>query len=202
MSLPDIIAKIETDARSAADEVLQAAKDDAAAEIKRGREAADNIRKMSAKKSERGAAAAQQRQEIAANLEARKYLLGVKQEGITQAILQAQQTIAALPDAEYLKWVEQLLVANALGDEEVIIAAGDKQRVTAEFIRKVNQSLAKEGGKDKLKLANTEGDFTAGIILQHPGGKVRNRLTVEALFKSRRDELAAIAATALFGEKK
>ena len=189
-----IIAHIEADAQAQADAVLGEARQRCEAikarfDDKAARLYSDRIRE--------GVKACQDKEDSAlriSSMEAKKSILSMKQEMVSQSFAAAREKIVNLPKEQYVAFLAKLAAqASVTGDEEIILNARDREAVGEEVVAAANAAVA--GGK--MTLSDTTGDFSGGLILKR--GNVEANCTVELLVDLKRGDLSAKLAEVLFG---
>lgn len=133
------------------------------------------------------------RVERTAQLEAKRQLLGVKQEMVSQAFELAKVKFAQLPQAEYVAYLSRQIVAACSGDAQLVLNAADKKAYGAQLETAVNGLLK---GKGSITVAEETADIIGGFILKQ--GNVEVNGTVDILLELIRGELAAQVAQVLF----
>ncbi|MEG1878313.1 MAG: V-type ATP synthase subunit E family protein [Pseudoflavonifractor sp.] len=178
----------------------------------------------------RGAVNAAQREErlaSVAGLEARKSLLGAKQEMVTKAFDRALDRLCALPDEEYIALLASLAVKAArTGREQVIFSQKDRNRVGKAVVTRANELLAQAvapklpeeitdtragamlaravsgasallAGTGMLTLAEGTRPMKGGIVLSD--GEVETNCSFEVLVRLQKDSLTGEVVKTLFG---
>ena len=188
-----IIAHIRADAKSQADAVLAKAEEQAA-QIRA--EYDKQAAQVYADKVRAGTKACQDQMDSVqriANMEAKKTLLGVKQEMVSLSFEKAQALLTALPEEKYVAFLAALAAKAAVtGDEEIVLNARDREAVGAAVVKAANEKL----GHGKLSLSERTGDFAGGLILSR--GNVEANCTAELLVELCRGEMSAEIADMLF----
>ena len=188
-----IIAHIRADAKSQADAVLAKAEEQAA-QIRA--EYDKQAAQVYADKVRAGTKACQDQMDSVqriANMEAKKTLLGVKQEMVSLSFEKAQALLTALPEEKYVAFLAALAAKAAVtGDEEIVLNARDREAVGAAVVKAANEKL----GHGKLSLSERTGDFAGGLILSR--GNVEANCTAELLVELCRGEMSAEIAEMLF----
>lgn len=188
-----IIAHIRADAKSQADAVLAKAEEQAA-QIRA--EYDKQAAQVYADKVRAGTKACQDQMDSVqriANMEAKKTLLGVKQEMVSKSFEKAQALLIALPEEKYVAFLAALAAkASVTGDEEIVLNARDREAVGAAVVKAANEKL----GHGKLSLSERTGDFAGGLILSR--GNVEANCTAELLVELCRGEMSAEIADMLF----
>jgi len=134
-----------------------------------------------------------------AELENRKALLQAKQQIIDGVFEKAKASLQNMPDDKYQKLIAGMLEDSVLtGNEEVIISERDKNRITPEFIQKVNKTLSGMGKQGNLRLSETFGTMIGGFILKSQDLEINS--TFDSLIDMEREELETEIAKILFEE--
>ncbi|HHV19583.1 MAG TPA: V-type ATP synthase subunit E [Thermoanaerobacterales bacterium] len=134
-----------------------------------------------------------------AQLENRKALLQAKQQIIDEVFEEAKAKIKKLPDENYQTLIADMLIKSAItGNEEVVISEHDKNRITQDFLAKVNKTLNDSGKQGNLKISKTPGRMIGGFILKSEDLEVNN--TFDSLINMEREELETEIAKILFEE--
>ena len=188
-----IIAHIRSDAKSEADAVLAKAREQAAQiRAEYDKQAAE----VYAEKVRAGTKACQDQMDSVqriANMEAKKSLLGVKQEMVSKSFEMAQAQLVALPEEQYTAFLAGLAArACVTGDEEIVLNGRDRAAVGAAVVKAANAKL----GGGKLRLSERVGSFAGGLILSR--GSVEANCTAELLVELCRGEMSAEIADRLF----
>ncbi len=188
-----IIAHIRSDAKSQADAILAKAGEQAA-QIRA--EYDKQAAQVYAEKVRAGTKACQDQMDSVqriANMEAKKSLLGVKQEMVSKAFEKAQALLTDLPEEQYVEFLAKLAArASVTGDEEIVLNARDRAAVGEAVVKAANGKL--DGGR--LSLSGRVGDFAGGLLLSR--GNVEANCTAELLVELCRGELSAEIADRLF----
>ena len=221
-----ITDRISRDVRAEIGEIQSQAEVEAA-KIRAGYQA--QAEKLSAELNAKGEKEALQRQErlvSVANLEARKTALAAKQEMLDKAFDQALEQLCAMPEAEYVETVAQLLVrASKTGREEVIFSEKDRERIGKAAVARANELLAKAvapelnlgdsrvsellnkvatgvsafaQGTAMLSLSQQCRPIRGGFILAD--GNVEVNCTFETLVRLQKQQIAGEVAKLLFPE--
>lgn len=192
-----IIEHIRSDAQAEADGILARAEEQCAA-IRADYEA--RAKDSYAKRLRAGVKACEDRvdsMDRIARMEARKGVLTLKQELVSQSFALAQRKLVELPEAEYVALLARLAAGAAVtGEEEILLNARDRAAVGAKVVEAANALLAADGKKAALTLAGGEGDFAGGLILRR--GSIEVNCTVELLVELQRGEMASELAGVLF----
>lgn len=191
-----ITNQITEDVRQETAQIEAQAKEDAAKimaryEAQAAKESADIIA--------RGRKAADERVErlgSVARLEAKKVLLGARQEMVGEAFDLALQKLCTLPEEDYVALLSKLAAGAAkTGREQVILSQKDRTRFGKQVVTAANELLGAKGG---LKLSEEVRAIKGGLIVQ--GDRVEVNCSFETLVRLQREEMAASVAQVLFGE--
>ena len=188
--------RILSDARLAAEANIAQARREAEGIVLKAREEAQALQSSQIVKADREASEREKRLVSVAELERRKEKLAVKQRLIEDLFARAIQLLCNKPDAEYEELLVDMIANAAAGDEEVILSAGDKKRLSEGFIRSANQALAKKGLSGKLRLSAETKPIKGGFVLR--SGLVEINNSFEAIVKMQKDNLESLAVKMLF----
>ncbi|HHY71502.1 MAG TPA: V-type ATP synthase subunit E [Thermoanaerobacterales bacterium] len=134
-----------------------------------------------------------------AQLENRKALLQAKQQIIDEVFEKAKAKLAKMPDEEYLSLITDMLQKSVItGNEEVVISEHDKNRISPDFLAKVNETLKSSGRQGNLKISKTPRQMIGGFTLKSEALEVNN--TFDSLINMEREELETQIAKILFEE--
>ena len=126
-------------------------------------------------------------------MEARKGLLALKQQKVSDSFDLACEKIVNLPAEQYTAFLAKLAAkASVTGDEEIVLNAKDAAAVGSAVVDAANALL--DGGK--LTLSEKTGSFAGGLILRR--GSIEANCTVELLVELCRSEMSAQIAKLLF----
>ncbi|AEE95830.1 V-type ATP synthase subunit E [Mahella australiensis] len=197
--IDSIIRRIEDDARDKAEQILNDARVEADDIVDAARKKAHDIESSILSEAESDAAEVKRRMHMAAQLRMRKDILAAKQEMIDKAFEQALQRIEAMDAEHYNQYIKRWILSSDIdGDEEIIISAADRGRITPEFIALINEELKAAGKIGSMFLSEEHRDIRGGFVLRKGGIEINS--SVEALVRMDRDELESDIARALFGE--
>ncbi|MCR5135990.1 MAG: hypothetical protein K6C12_02670 [Oscillospiraceae bacterium] len=188
-----IIAHIESDAKAKADGILAEA-EARCAEIRAGyeKQASD----LYQEKIRAGVQACQDREDGAlriSRMEARKAVLGVKQEMVSKSFDMALAEITSLPAADYVAFLTKLIRdAHPTGTEEIVLNPKDRAAVGEKLLQAVNALPGMA-----MKLSDDTRDIAGGLLLRR--GNVETNCSAELLIDLTRSALSSRLAEVLFG---
>lgn len=189
-----ITARIAADAESEVS-AIRAESDQAVARIraeydKKAQETYASIVREGEKENEQRAS----RIDRTAQLEAKRSVLAMKQEMVSQAFALAEKKIAQMPEADYVAFlVRQVQKAVSTGKEEIVLNAGDKAKCGAKLVEEANKAL---GAKGALTLSAQTRPMLGGFILKQ--GDIEVNCSIDMMLELSRGELAAQVAEVLF----
>jgi len=189
-----IIQRIEADAQTEIDRILNAAKDQAEeiTELYQGRADAEAAELKA--RNEKTAAEREDRLVSSAQMEVRKTALAAKQQMLEKAYALALDKLCSMPDAQYIETVAALLVQAApKGTGKVIFAPAEKERIGKAAVEMANEKL---GGQ--LTVAEETRPIRGGFILSD--GKVEVNCSFDTLVRLQKNETAGAVAKILFPE--
>jgi len=162
--------------------------------------AADNAGQKRAeliKKAESEGAEAYRRMIAVAGLDGRKDILRAKQELVDTAFKTAMEKITQLPDKEYQKLLEDMVISAALkGSGDILLSEKDLHRIDNQFIRNINNRLNSAGINGNLALSKETIHTAGGFVLRR--GDMEMNSTFEILFGMLRTELENDVVEILF----
>jgi V/A-type H+-transporting ATPase subunit E len=192
-----IKARIESDAKSEADAILE----EAARECKAIRadyedKAKDEywrVVRAGVKEAEQRV----QRLDRTARLEAKKSILSMKQEVVSEAFELARKKILSLPEGEYVAFLaRQCAQAAITGQEEILMNESERTRFGAKVVKSANELLRKRALPAQLTLGTETRNISGGLFLKQ--GDIEVNCTVDTLLDLSRGELASQVAEVLF----
>lgn len=128
-----------------------------------------------------------------AQMEAKKSILALKQEMVSEGFVKAREMLVGLPEEQYVALLAKLAAnASVTGDETIVLNESDKTRLGDKVAEAANARL----GGGKLTTAQETGDFAGGLVLRR--GNIEVNCTVELLVELCRDEMSAELASKLF----
>ncbi len=188
-----IIAHIRSDAKEQADAILAQAEQQCAG-IRADYE--KQAKELYREKIRAGTADCQDRvdsMDRIARMEAKKGILALKQQMVSESFDKACDMIINLPKEQYAAFLAKLAAkASATGDEEIILNARDRAAVGENVVKAANALVS--GGR--LSLSAETGSFAGGLILRR--GSVEANCTVELLVELCRSDMSSEIAKVLF----
>jgi V/A-type H+-transporting ATPase subunit E len=191
-----IIGRLDSDTQSEIDGILAAAREKADG-ITAGYQAqAGKLNEQLTAQYEKAAAQRRERLVSAAQMEARKEALAVRQEMVDEAFRLALEKLSSLPEAEYTETVAKLLSQAAPdGKGEAVFDPADRDRIGAAAVARANELL--HGGA--LTLSEETRPIGSGVILKRQ--RVEVNCAFSTLVRLRRAECSGQAARRLFPEE-
>ena len=212
-----ITARIDADTQAEIDRILGDANAQAEAIGAKYRAQAEAEDADLLAKGRRAAAEREERLISAAQMEARKSLLTVKQELVERAYQRALEKLCTLPREQYVELLAAMLVrASSTGKEEVIFSPRDREDAGRAAVSRANDLLAKQVAPElplgdgavasflNKVAANVSAvseetrAFSGGFILKN--GRIEVNCTFDALVRSEREQTAGAVAKLLFPE--
>ena len=144
------------------------------------------------------AAAAAERKVRTAKLQAKKDILGTKQEFINKAYTIAQESILAMPEDEYVDLLaRKACEAYISGEEAVILNEDDKSVLGQKVVDAANALLASAGKKASLTLSDETAKMIGGLFLKQ--NDVSVNCSIDSIIGTFREDLDVKVAKVLFG---
>ena len=137
------------------------------------------------------------RQQRTNRLEARKDILGLKQELVSAAYDKARQAILALDEDKYVAFLAAQAGAAALtGSEEIVLGKGDRERAGAKIVAAANAAAEKRGIAGAMTLSDAVLPADGGLVLRR--GSIEVNCTLDKLLEMSHSSLDAEVASVLF----
>ena len=180
------VSKIEAEAKARCTEISSAG--EAAAQDEYGRLFKKGVDDAEKRKERLGSVA---------QLEARKQMLGIKQQMISEAFELAVKNMLAMDDGKK-KEVLAALAARAAhsGAEEVVFPVGTDGAFCDEVVGKANSLLAGSGKNGSLKVSGETREMRGGLILRE--GNIEINCSLDALVDDVRNDVTGEVAAILF----
>ena len=131
---------------------------------------------------------------VNARLAARDAEVTARRELIGETLTAAADSLAALPDQHYARYLARNIATAARGGETLRFGSADVGRASA-----VVSVLADIAPGLAVTVADAPAPFERGALLE--GDRVRADLSLTALIAERRDELEVVVARTLFDEE-
>lgn len=193
-----IKARILEDAQAKASEIVAQARKEAQEILNQAKSEAAQKKADILKKAEADGNEAYRRLFSTAELEGRKELLRARQEMVEAAFRGALQKIVDLPDREYQKLLEDMVVRAATkGNGEILLSEKDRSRIDKDFLSNINKRLKDAGIEGNLVLSKDSIRTSGGFILR--SGDMEVNSTFEILFGMLKPELENEVVKILFG---
>jgi V/A-type H+-transporting ATPase subunit E len=197
-NLDRLVARITSEARGRADDILKDADARCAALAGESRKKADDTYRIAIDRATQAAAEEERRAQISRSLDVRNAVLRAKGDMVDALISEIPARIQALPDQEYLALMKRMMIDAAPdGQVEVVVAEPDRDRIDAALVAEVQSELASRGRDSKLRLAGDTLQLTGGFMLR--ASILEVDCSLDAILAAGQDELAPLVAEALLG---
>ena len=189
--LERITRRIEAEAKSEIDGILDAGEAETRRIVDSWRERIDAETRALAEKNEKAAAEREERLKSAAEMDARKTILQAKQEMVDEAYALALDKLCKLPEDEKTALLSDLLVrASSTGAEEALFSEADRA-AGMKAVEKANAASGKH-----IALSKETAPIRGGFILRDQNVEVN--CAFETLVRLQRAETAGAVAKILF----
>lgn len=132
-----------------------------------------------------------------AELDARKTILAVKQELVSEVFADAKEKVTVIPYEEYQEFLIRLAVNACLtGTEEILLNQTDRMNHGPNLTAEVNERLARAGKTSSLSLSPDTRPISGGLILKD--GPIETDCSLEVLIKQAKNRLTGEVAKILF----
>jgi V/A-type H+-transporting ATPase subunit E len=189
--------KILYDARSRANSIEEQAKKEAQEILDKASYEAGLRKEAVLKEAENDGMETYKRMLAVAGLEGRKETLRTKQDAINAAFQMALDKVCSLPDREYQRLLEDMIVKAAVdGGGEIFLSQKDAPRMDKNFISNINQRVGSSGKSGAWTLSPQPVKTVGGFILK--SGEMEINSTFEIMFGMLRTELEGEVVKILF----
>ena len=138
-----------------------------------------------------------ERRKSAAEMDAKKSVLALKQDCVAEAFDMAKRRLADMPEDSYVGFLASLAASAAAdGSGEIILSARDRERCGKAVLERANAALAAKGLTPALTLAADSREISGGLILRQGGVEVN--CSIEALVEALKGPMTADVARTLF----
>ena len=166
MATNKIVFKIQEEAAAEVAAILAEAKNKADASAKKIIDEAHAKAQEIQEESLLDAKEAAHRQELIAELEARKNSLDSKRQILEEAYLLAAKELAQLEEEKWKKLIIAIVRnASVTGQEKLCVPAKDLSKYQNGFLLEINAALAAKGKRGELSLAEEAAPFADGVLL-------------------------------------
>jgi len=195
VALADILNRIDVDANSEAQAVVDAAQAETDRLLEDARSQADDAADALVRAAAREASLEAQTMLANARLQARDSLLSAKREVLDRALVLLEERIVGMTDAGYTEFLARAIVAAARGGERVMVAAADATRLAG-----LSAAVAANaGGSLVLVYDDTPSDIEHGVMLL--GDRDSVDLSIAGIIDGQREELLMRLAARVFGDE-
>lgn len=138
-----------------------------------------------------------ERRKSAAEMDAKKSVLALKQDCVAEAFDMAKRRLADMPEDSYVGFLASLAASAAAGGSgEIVLSARDRERCGKAVLERANAALAAKGLTPALTLAADSREISGGLILRQGGVEVN--CSIEALVEALKGPMTADVARTLF----
>ena len=138
-----------------------------------------------------------ERRKSAAEMDAKKSVLALKQDCVAEAFDMAKRRLADMPEDSYVGFLASLAASAAAdGSGEIVLSARDRERCGKAVLERANAALAAKGLTPALTLAADSREISGGLILRQGGVEVN--CSSEALVEALKGPMTADVARTLF----
>ena len=138
-----------------------------------------------------------ERRKSAAEMDAKKSVLALKQDCVAEAFDMAKRRLADMPEDSYVGFLASLAASAAAdGSGEIVLSARDRERCGKAVLERANAALTAKGLTPALTLAADSREISGGLILRQGGVEVN--CSIEALVEALKGPMTADVARTLF----
>lgn len=189
--------KIMQDAEAKTNEILEKARLQAKEIVEKAKQKAEARAKEISQKSAYDVSEKKRIINSIVELEMRKDILAAKQQLINEVFEKVLERLNNLDNDRYEQIIFEMLMASIdSGDEEIVMSEARKEKLSADFVNKLNKALERAGKKGNIKLSDETRDISGGFVLKSQGVEVNN--SFEAVIRLYRDEIEPKVAEIFF----
>lgn len=192
MSIENITAAIIGDAKSIEETSVKNAEKTMEEIISKAKIEAEEIINQAAEKDVKDAEGLKSRKVSAAELQARKMILGAKQAAIQKSFDLALEKLKSMPEDKYLNYLTEEIIKIPVKEGIIILNQRDRDKIGEKLIKAVNQRTSAQ----KYKLSDKTVNVSGGFLLRNGNIEINN--TFETLLNSIKDDLTSEVANVLF----
>lgn len=193
MSLTDIKAKIEGDARVEAEEIISRFREQADEILESARVETEKLKKNFEEKIKTEETEILRRRKIVAHLDAGKLELGARRDLIKRSFFEALSILSRTPRERYVSFMTDLLERSVSSGDETIFVGKEEAALDENWIKSFNDSK-----NASLKLSAERVQTTGGFIARR--GDIYINCTWEVLLQRVRDDLETEVVRRLFSD--
>lgn len=192
-----IIAHIENDAKAQAQAIIDEANRKAEEVRSAGEKAAQEVYDKLIREGKAECEAMLNRKIRMAEMEAKKEVLGAKQERVVETFAKSVSLICALPREEYAELFAKMAAkVSVSGTEEMYFCKNDKDECGQRIADRANELLAAQGKVGKLTVAEGAVNICGGFVLIENG--IELNCSAEMLVDRCHKSMVAEVANELF----
>lgn len=191
-SLDNLTSKILEDANIKAENIIKEAKEKETDIINKKKSAAEKIAENVIEKAKLEGKSLFDRGISKAELKVRNEKLVAKQTVINRVFEEAVKELNNMSNDKFLAYIKKnVKLANVTGDEKIIVSSKDKEKITEEFLKELNDEI-----KGNLSLSDECREIGGGFILAKGGIEIN--FSYKDIISSLRYELENQIAVKLF----
>ena len=192
-----ITGRIEADAREQAKAIIAEAEAKCAEIRKENEKKAQERYLQLIRNGTKDCESGLERRKSAAEMDAKKSVLALKQDCVAEAFDMAKRRLADMPEDSYVGFLASLAASAAAdGSGEIVLSARDRERCGKAVLERANAALAAKGLTPALTLAADSREISGGLILRQGGVEVN--CSIEALVEALKGPMTADVARTLF----
>lgn len=192
-----ITDRIEADAREQAKAIIAEAESKCAEIRKENEKKAQERYLQLIRNGTKDCESGLERRKSAAEMDAKKSVLALKQDCVAEAFDMAKRRLADMPEDSYVGFLASLAASAAAdGSGEIVLSARDRERCGKAVLERANAALAAKGLTPALTLAADSREISGGLILRQGGVEVN--CSIEALVEALKGPMTADVARTLF----
>jgi V/A-type H+-transporting ATPase subunit E len=192
MSIEKITEKILSEANEDAQRAIEKAESDKTTVLQDAQNRVQEIIKDAEERSKADAELVKSRKISSAELEGRKMRLAAKQDAISKCFEKAKDTLAEMPEDDYIKLMVKLIHDTGMTQGELLLNQKDHKSVGSKIVKQVNSA----GKFEKLELSKEKINAKGGFVLRN--GAIEINTTLDTMVNAVKESVTPEVVEALF----
>jgi V/A-type H+-transporting ATPase subunit E len=191
MSLEDIKARIEADAKAEAEGITEKFREQADEIVKAAKAEMEKLEKTTKTRIKNEEIEILRRRKIVADLDVRKIQLGTKRDLIDRTFEKALLTLSKMPGGKYVPFMTDLLERSVSSGDEIVYVGKEEKILDEKWIADFNSRK-----KTKLTLSSERVPASGGFVARR--GDIYVNCTWDVLLRRIREDLETEVVNRLF----
>lgn len=193
-----LVTKINEDTEKKKEIILNEAEKQASEIVENKEKIANEIKEQIINKANDDAKRLKEKIHDEANFKSKNIVIAIKNKIIDDILEEAINEMSSMDKKEYTDFIiNTILSLDISGDETLFLNKTGALKFSEEDLNNLNQKLAEQGKKGKIKIQTSQRDFKGGFILGK--GNISYIYTFESIVDLNKESLEIEIAKQLFG---